>query len=281
MFEVDITNQLYTFFENAEDIFGVSGNRILNDVRPYSRLSAAECQKAVSAYFSHPDDFEVINTAFQSIFRGESTTYEARMRAGGSDFIWCKLDVTPITEENGTVKMIGVITDISDHKSRRDHLEDEILRDTFTGLYSKNGSLEKIRQLLKKNPDRKYTLILADIDNFKLFNDAFGHAEGDKIIKAVTNTYSAAFRQNDIVGRFGGDEFILFISDIPNADWLQPRLRHLVKGNAECYPWSASVGISLYPQDAVSLDALFQMADNALYRSKVKKGHYTFSSECK
>lgn len=104
VFEVDLTQQLYTFFENAEDIFGVSGEAILNDVRPFGKLEPAAYQKAVSEYFSHPDDQKVIDKAFQSIFSGQTTTYEARMRAGGSDYLWCKIDVTPILENQVPVR---------------------------------------------------------------------------------------------------------------------------------------------------------------------------------
>ena len=64
VFEVDLSKQLYTFFENAEDIFGVSGETILNDVQPYSKLNPTEYQNAALKYFSHPDDADVINEAF-------------------------------------------------------------------------------------------------------------------------------------------------------------------------------------------------------------------------
>ena len=71
IFEVDLIRQLYTFFENAEAIFGVSDETILNAVRPYSMLEAEAYRLAVSAYFSHPDDEEVIAMAFRRILNGE------------------------------------------------------------------------------------------------------------------------------------------------------------------------------------------------------------------
>lgn len=279
VFEVDVTNQLYTFFENAEDIFGVSDEVILKDVQPFSKLSPEEYQKAASEYFSHPDDFEVIDQAFQSIFQGKGTTYEARMRAGGSNYIWCKLDVQPVIEENGTFKMIGVITDISASKSRRDSLEEEIKHDTFTGLYNKKFTLDQIRRILSRHPEQKHALIMTDIDNFKAFNDTYGHAEGDKIIKAVAETMKNTFRSTDVIGRFGGDEFVLFIRNFSNLDWLKNRLSHLIKGEACGYPWTVSIGIALVPQDADSLETLFKKADDALYQSKIRKGHYTFYAD--
>lgn len=82
VFEVDLTQQLYTFFENAEDIFGVSGDIILNQVQPYSTLSPDEYKEAVTAYFSHPDDAAIIDAAFRDIYCGRATTYIARMKAG-------------------------------------------------------------------------------------------------------------------------------------------------------------------------------------------------------
>lgn len=86
VFEVDLTHQLYTFFENSEDIFGVAGDVILKDVQPYSKLDPDEYRLAVSNYFAHPDDVTVVAKAFSDVLSGRPTTYEARMRAGGSNF---------------------------------------------------------------------------------------------------------------------------------------------------------------------------------------------------
>ena len=91
IFEVDIQKQLYTYFENAEVIFGVSGESILKDVQPYSRLDPEAYRLAVSRYFSHPEDEAVIENAFSDVLAGKSTAYEARMKAGNSGYIWCRI----------------------------------------------------------------------------------------------------------------------------------------------------------------------------------------------
>lgn len=278
VYEVDVINQRYTFFENSEDIFGVPGDVILRDVQPYSRLSPQDYQKAVSAYFSHPDDAGVIDCAFQHIFRGEATTYEARMKAAGSNYIWCKLDVTPIVENGVTVKMIGVITDISNIKSKTDRLTNAAHRDSFSGLYNKEYAISSIRAALKRSPDQLQALILSDINNFKFFNDTYGHAEGDKIILSVARTLKESFRATDIIGRFGGDEFIALIQDIPNADWLTQRLQRLCRSHSGTYLCTSSVGIALFPQDAHDFETLFRKADRAMYYSKfLKKGPVFYS----
>lgn len=279
VFEVDLLHQKYTFFENSEDIFGVTGDVILRDVQPYSELEPEAYQRAVSDYFSHEDDFEVIDRAFACIFRGQSTTYEARMRAGGSDYIWCKLDVTPVMENGVPAKMIGVITDISDLKARTENLEKAAQRDGFTGLYNKNVASGMIREILHRNPGQKHALVLTDIDNFKHYNDTYGHANGDKVIKAVAETLEKNFRRTDVVGRFGGDEFILFIRNVPDGAWLAQKLQGLTScgdGEAHC---TNSIGVSVFPDDALEFEGLFQKADEALYEAKNRKQNYTFFSD--
>ena len=278
VFEVDLTRQLYTFFENAEDIFGVPGEVILNDVRPFCNLKTAAYQKAVSEYFSHPDDKEVIDKAFQAVYNGQTETYEARMRAGGSDYLWCKIDVTPIIENQVPVRMIGVITDISNLKTRTDRLENEVKLDNFTGLYNKKYAIDRIVDLMKMYPDHKNALVLLDIDHFKSFNDTYGHAVGDEAIQLVADTLKQSFRKTDVVGRFGGDEFIVFIPNIPGEEWLDTKLRGLLRfENSRCC-CTGCAGVAIFPDDAADFNTLFVKADKALYHAKLHRESYAFSS---
>lgn len=153
-FEVDLRQQRYTFFKNAEDIFGVPGEKILEEVRPFSRLSPEEYRRAVSKYFSHPEDETVIGKAFQSVFAGGPITYEARMRAGGSNYVWCKLDMLPVMEHGEPVKMIGVITNISATREQTDSLKKQTRTEPFTGLYNKKYAASKIEQALAEDEER-------------------------------------------------------------------------------------------------------------------------------
>ena len=279
VFEVDLTRQLYTFFENAEDIFGVSGSVILNDVRPYSQLDPDAYQKAVSGYFSHPDDAEIIDRAFKSIFSGKSVTYQARMRAGGSDFLWCKLDVTPIMENGIPIKMIGVITDISDLNRKIDTLKKAANVDSFTGLSNKSYSMESIKKALSAKTGQKHALVLLDIDHFKSINDTFGHDVGDILLKTVAEDLKSAFRKKDILGRFGGDEFIVLVRDIASVDWLKKKLQPLTRCGNGTYQCSNSIGVAFFPDDGDTFEQLFKNADTALYTAKLTNGTFTFFGE--
>ncbi len=279
VFEVDLMQQQYTFFENAEDIFGVAGEVILKDIQPYSRLSPEAYRRAVSRYFAHPGDETVISNAFARILSGKTATYEARMRAGGSDFTWCKIDVTPILREGKPVKMIGVITDISHIKRQNELLKEKATTDTFTGLYDKEHSVARMKEILSKETQGRHAFLLLDIDNFKHYNDTLGHYEGDKAIKQLANLISKTFRASDVLGRFGGDEFMILVRDCPDAAWLRQKLAPIIRvqNGDDCL--TTSIGVARYPQDADTFQDLFQKADQALYHAKIKRSSVAFFSE--
>ena len=279
IFEVDLLRQLYTFFENAEDIFGVSGDSILKDVQSYSTLAPEAYRLAVSKYFSHPDDSAVIEAAFAQILRGEPATYEARMKAGGSAFIWCRISVTPIIEDGKPVRMVGVITDITDLKEKTESLRRAVNLDSFTGLYNKDHTIALINNILDMGTHVKHALVILDIDNFKKFNDTYGHDQGDKIIKALSQKLKNTFRKTDIVGRFGGDEFIVFIQNIEDDQWLRDKLHHLIRFEAGTFTCTSSMGVSVFPLDAANFEMLFKKADVALYHAKSAEERAMFSSD--
>jgi diguanylate cyclase (GGDEF)-like protein/PAS domain S-box-containing protein len=271
IYEVDLTRQLYTFFQNAEDIFGISGEEILDRVQPYSTLGPEEYRKAVSAYFTHPDDAEVIAWAFEKILHGEKATYEARMKAGDSKYIWCKLDVSPILEGGRPVRMIGVITDISEARKQREMLEQKVNLDGFTGLWNKPASIDLIREALAREPQGRHALLLSDIDHFKQFNDTYGHLSGDQVILANARGFSEIFEKVDVVGRFGGDEFVVFVRGYQNQKHLLEQARRMTQVNYDTYASTNSVGIALYPEHGTSFEELFEQADQALYQAKEQR----------
>ena len=281
VFEVDLIRQLYTFFENAEAIFDVPGEVILHEVQSYSKLSPQVYRSAIAAYFAHPDDIKAAEEAFQRVLTGKAATYHARMRAGRSKFTWCKVDMTPIMENGRAVRMIGVITDIQELKDRNLKLELASNLDSFTGLYNKKHTLVLIQKILEQNPEKRHALVLIDIDNFKQVNDRYGHSQGDRVLLQIANNLKQNVRKTDILGRFGGDEFILFLQDIPNAEILPIKLHPFLHYYCDALQGSNSIGISIFPEDSTNVDELFEQADRALYHSKLKKGAYTLFSSLK
>lgn len=279
VFEVDLTRQLYTFFENAEAIFGVPGEVILREVQPFSRLEPENYRREVSAFFSHPDDEDTIKAAFSCVLNGQSTTYEARMKAGNSDYVWCRIHAVPVMEDGRPVRMIGVVTDIAELKARAECFERAANLDGFTGLYNKKHAIAMMEEALRCEPRLCHALIVLDIDDFKRFNDAFGHDQGDGMLQEVARRIKAAWGEESIAGRFGGDEFILLVRDVANVPWLRGKLKDLLRFESDGRTCTASIGVALCPRDGREFAELFKKADRALYRAKAKKEEIIFCME--
>ena len=116
---------------------------------------------------------------------------------------------------------------------------------------------------------RPLSLIMIDIDNFKLFNEHYGRAYGDHILYAVAHTLSDYLRPTDVIARYGGEEFVVIIPDISTEAAV--RIGERIKRNVqETCPVTLSVGISHYREISESLESLIRDADNALYEAKRK-----------
>lgn len=155
--------------------------------------------------------------------------------------------------------------------------------DALSGLLNRRAAELSIERFLASNTSSRCALMIIDIDKFKEVNDTLGHQWGDKVINECAQIIKGFFRSSDIVGRLGGDEFIIFITDIPRNDWLFNKATTIIKsGNRsisngkETCPVSFSMGIAVSPDDAVTYDELYTCADEALYYSKRSgRGRYT------
>lgn len=267
VFEVDIKRQLYTYFENAEGIFGVSGQKILHDVQPFSTLPPDEYQEAAAQYFSHPGDREAVEHAFAQVLRGKRACYEARMRAGESEYVWCRIEATPVLDRGEPVRMVGVISNIHSQRQERERLTRQARQDAFTGLLNKKAAFDAADRMLRQAPYASHALVVLDIDKLKIINDTFGHAAGDEVIRAVAQSLRETFRQSDALGRFGGDEFVVFMNGIGERSAVLRKLEKLMK-TKQPYGAQCSVGVAFYPEHGTGIRELFRRADEALYLSK-------------
>ena len=152
---------------------------------------------------------------------------------------------------------------------------DKSKRDLLTGLYNKRSFEDEVQKaILRRRPDEVSVLLILDFDNFKHVNDNYGHQVGDEVLKAFGHILTRAFRTKDIIGRIGGDEFMVFMpgmteSVLHRADEISQEILHeldiLKVHSAEHF--SCSIGIGT---DATGYDFnnLYLLADKALYESK-------------
>lgn len=147
--------------------------------------------------------------------------------------------------------------------------------DSLTGVYNRATYLDKMDNLLKKRKENNPGLLLVDLDNFKLVNDQFGHAEGDKVLIQTANVLIEATKNEGFVVRLGGDEFaiVLYDTDDTSIQKLAESILHKMINlkSSDKKSWAAlsvSIGGAMYDRTEESEISLFVRADQALYRSK-------------
>ena len=160
--------------------------------------------------------------------------------------------------------------------------------DALTGILNRGAVQAQITMTLdkeKQNPELVCPLITVDLDNFKAVNDTYGHAEGDLLLKAVAKVLTHSVRQTDLVGRMGGDEFIVYLTNVSNkktAEKVAAKLCAAVSAlSLEKEAWSditASFGVAYGTADS-TWASLYHDADVALYDAKEKgKNQYSVYS---
>ncbi|MEG1524391.1 MAG: diguanylate cyclase [Clostridia bacterium] len=276
LFEVDIKKQLYTHFENAERIFGVNAEKLLADTRAFSTLTFDEFVDGVTNYFFHPDDRALANIKMGELLEKRTASYEARLRRIDNSYIWCRIDLSLTIDELGEpLRLVGFMSDIDDIKKQAEILENKVQTDPMTGLYNKVAMATLSNKVLFDQPTGLHALIVLDVDNFKGINDTLGHAFGDLVLIEVGTKLKTMFRNNDIVGRMGGDEFAILMKNaldtsrvLKKATELAAAFRQTYAGEKENYKISCSMGIIMIKGNDESFETLYRKADAALYQAK-------------
>ncbi|MET0012666.1 MAG: EAL domain-containing protein [Sedimenticola sp.] len=182
----------------------------------------------------------------------------------------------------GQILYSCVIRDLSERKSNERKIYNLAYVDTLTGLDNRNRYLLRCDQAISEvqKTGARLAVMLLDIDGFKEVNDNFGHPVGDQVLHEIGTRLDGCMRQEDIVARIGGDEFAI-LSRLPDAGLvsIETLLRKITAAiespiNIEGYTHyiQASIGISYYPDDSISMDELRRKADIALYKAKGTSG---------
>jgi diguanylate cyclase (GGDEF)-like protein/PAS domain S-box-containing protein len=171
----------------------------------------------------------------------------------------------------------GTAADISDQKRAESVIRYQASHDALTGLVNRAIFLERLRQAIAAARRRQGELAVffLDLDRFKAVNDSLGHAAGDELLKTVAERVRGALREDDLVGRLGGDEFTILVQSWSRIEGVARVAQKLLDRIAEpltldgaTLQVSASIGVSIFPADGLDADALLRGADLALYRAK-------------
>lgn len=198
-------------------------------------------------------------------------------------YLWYRIMVVSVGDNSGNIsKTVGRVFSIHEEKMQEHELMLRSERDSLTGVYNYGTFITKVDSMLKYFPDSLCALFAIDIDNFKLFNDAYGHSEGDNLLCET----AAALEQlvsvhGGLAGRLGGDEFAVFFPDVKSREHAKV-LAEMIAKEMEDVPckakYTVSIGISMMNVDEnLDYHQLHYQADQALYDSKRRgKRQFTF-----
>jgi diguanylate cyclase (GGDEF)-like protein/PAS domain S-box-containing protein len=194
----------------------------------------------------------------------------------------------PYVDDAETLESLRVIAlQIAQYEQRK--LAERNLRfmashDELTGLFNRAALQHELDRAIKRSNrhQKQFAVMFVDLDRFKHINDTLGHGVGDEMIKTCGERLTALLREDDVVARFGGDEFVLLLENLSSANDAAVLAEKVLACCAEPFVIegrelhvSASVGVSIYPDNGGDVEALLKNADTAMYRAK-ERGRNTF-----
>jgi len=209
---------------------------------------------------------------------GEPQIFEWQCRNKNGDLFWTEFSLS-YAEFANIPAMVGIVRDIAERKRLNAQIVYMAHHDVLTGLANRSMFTTALEQAIAQSlrAGREFAVLYLDLDQFKDVNDARGHLTGDRLLRLVAERLQAGVRANEMVARFGGDEFAILLGDQHEPEEIAALANRLIVGLG--MPFSldgidinvgASIGVSVYGEDAHDAETLLSHADIALYRAKAE-----------
>ena len=231
--------------------------------------------------FVHPEDRERIRafTAREHLlteyFRGARLEkQEYRHLKSDGRYVWVRMSVQMLPDPYScNVRASILLRDVDAQKREELTLMDQLRSDTLTGALNRGAFMEAANAVFAQPRNGGlHALVMVDVDHFKQINDRFGHGYGDRVLSRVCDLLRNALRADDLVGRIGGDEFVLLLKNVVNREALQAKIENLCQQLnqriGENIVVSCSFGAAACPIDGMGFEELYWKADTALYAAK-------------
>ncbi len=283
-------NVFKSLVENTNDVIMVMDSTPLDDGGPFIVYVNPAFEKLMG-YTSE----EVVGKN-PSVLQGEDTDKATRLKireamAAGKRIrtqilnytkdeqaVWMDINIVPIKNDQGEIAYFAAIErDLTEHKMLESRLEKLASTDMLTGLPNRLATMNKAAKEFAraKRYNRPLSIVMIDVDHFKSINDQYGHAAGDHVLQNVGHICSDTLRDSDVLGRIGGEEFILLLPDTPkaNAEQVAERMRvrlanTIIKFSEIELTITASFGVTSFTSDDDTLEEVIERADMAMYAAK-------------
>ncbi len=273
-------------FNNANDaifLFGISQEGVPT---PFLEVNDVACQKfgytreeflSMTPFdIGVPEDAADVAAIFRKCLEEEHLTYERTLLSNRGLRVPVESSVHAF-DWNGRKVVLSVVRDLTDRKRAEETIRRQAYYDTLTNLPNRTLFKDRLEQAMKQVRHNRQTLavVALDLDRFKNINETLGHGVGDKLLLAVTERLMGALQESETLSRFGGDEFTILlpqVSGVEEAAGYAKRIIELLTAPFRVGPndlhVTTSIGISFYPSDGETSEALLRNAETAMYRAK-------------
>jgi diguanylate cyclase (GGDEF)-like protein len=275
--------QTLEILEEAVVELGADGRYLLASPG-WTRLTGQPRKIEGTIYDSiHSDDVENLRKQFAQLTSGEKNSLTGRMRLRRNDAKEAWIEYRFVTGDAGdtggraVTSVRGVLRDITQSYQLEKHVTHMALHDALTGLPNR-VLLEDRCKIALRTAERngsKVALGFMDLDHFKHVNDQFGHKAGDELLVALSQALRQCLRAGDTLARWGGDEFVVLLTDINGIDDARDAIAKLeaicsrpIKIEANEFNSTFSMGVAMYPDDASTVETLLSQADRAMFSAK-------------
>lgn len=270
VWDLNINTKKMFFSKKWKEMLGYGGQKLTNNYATWLSLI-------------HKDDLSKFLQALNNSLHKKSDTYtvEYRLLCKDQSWKWVLTRGMVVTwNDDGTAqRMVGTHSDISSIKKSEEIIWKQANFDALTGLPNRRMFFDQLKHEIKIMSRTKamFALMYIDLDGFKAVNDDFGHHIGDALLVEVSNRVNHCIRESDVFARLGGDEFIIIVTGFETISYVEKIADKILQSMNQAFIFddnnisiSASIGISIYPQDGENDAVLIKNADSAMYAAKSK-----------
>lgn len=285
----ELSNNVLIDWDMITDQLSVSDNYINKYLTELPKVHFSEYIQSLSVISK--EILQAVDAIKQRISEGK-TKIICEFKIQDTEYNWIWVTVRCLINYNSkgvATRLIGIMEDTDEAKKIELHLRQKAEFDDLTGFYNRVTFEEIANEKLKFTKENKEKLgfLFVDIDNFRDFNNVYGHAFGDRVLRFIANVIRQCIPENGFAGRNGGDEFVVCIEN-PKIGQLQQIAEHInqllqTEFKSRDYEapikTSCSIGIAVFPDSGESYEEIIHQADDAMYSVKKQgKGHYVMKS---